>query len=99
MEEATNLILNTAELSLGGEIFILKMPTFNILNIAKNINKKYNRDENNIIFTGLKKGEKLHEELITKEELRLAVENEKIIIILPQELIPHYESIGFKKVI
>jgi FlaA1/EpsC-like NDP-sugar epimerase len=67
--------------------------------IAKDINKKYGRDENNIIFIGLDKGEKLHEELITKEEIRLAVQNDNMLVIPPEKLIPYYESIGFKRII
>jgi FlaA1/EpsC-like NDP-sugar epimerase len=95
-EDAVDLILNTVNISKGGEIFILKMPVVKIIDIAKQMNRRYNRDENNIIFTKLDKGEKLHEELITKEEIRLAMQNERIIVILPEELIPYYDSIGFK---
>lgn len=98
-EDAINLILDTVSICRGSEIFVLKMPIMKIINIAKQMNRKYGRDENNIVFTGLDKGEKMHEELITKEEMRLAMQNEKMIVIPPNVSIPYYESIGFKRLI
>ena len=99
IEDAVNLILNTISISKGNEIFILKMPTIKIIDIAKQMNKQYGRDENNIVFTGLIKGEKLHEELITKEESQLAMQNDKMLVIPPEVLISYYESIGFRRLI
>ena len=99
IDDAVDLILNTISISKGSEIFILKMPVIKIIDIAKQINKQYGRDENNMVFIGLDKGEKLREELITKEELRLAMQNEKMIVIPPKEMIPYYESLGFRMII
>ena len=49
--------------SLGGEIFVPKIPSFRIIDLATAINSK-----NKKIFTGIKMGEKLHEEMITSSD-------------------------------
>jgi FlaA1/EpsC-like NDP-sugar epimerase len=97
-EEAIDLILNTVNISRGSEIFILKMIEIKILDLAKEINKKYGRDENNIIISGIDKCEKLQEELITKEEMRFAMQNNKMYVIPPKELIDYYNSMKFTNI-
>ena len=72
--EAVELVLEAANLSKGGEVFLLDMgEPVKILELAKQMIKLSGlkvKDENNldgdieIIFTGLKPGEKLFEELI-----------------------------------
>jgi len=99
IEEAVNLILYVTNISVGAEIFILKMPIIKIIDLAKEMNKEYGRNENNIIYIGMDKSEKLDEELITKEEMRFAMQNDKMYIIPPKELITYYESIGFRKIL
>jgi len=95
IEEAVDLIIGTLDISKGGEIFILKMPIINIGNFAKDINKKAGRDENNIEIIGLEKCEKLHEELITKEEEKFTMENNNMYIIPPTNLKNYYKLLGF----
>lgn len=98
IEDAINLILHTIVTSKGREIFILKMPIVNIIDLAKEINTKGGREPNNYVITGMESYEKLHEELITDEEKRLSLENNEMIVIPPRELIPYYISIGYKKI-
>ena len=95
IDQSIKLILDCIYISKGSEIFILKMPTIKILDIARSMNKKSGRDENNIIFTKLGIGEKLHEELITKEEVRFAMHNKDIIVIPYKSNVEYYKSIGF----
>ncbi len=66
--EAVQLVLQAGSMSKGGEIFILDMgEPVKILNLAKDMitlsGLKY-PDDIDIIFTGLRQGEKLYEELI-----------------------------------
>ena len=62
----------------GGEIFIPKIPSYKITDIAKAINSK-------IIpkIIGIRPGEKLHEEMITKSDSHLTIEGKNDYIILP----------------
>ena len=63
LQEAANLSIKCLEMMNGNEIFIPQLPSFKIIDLAKLFNNK-------IIFSGIRKGEKLHEVLIAKEEKR-----------------------------
>ena len=71
-DEATDLILSTIPIAKGGEIFVLKMKSMKILDFAKSMilfnNKKL--EEYKIIETGIREGEKIHEELVTIDEFK-----------------------------
>lgn len=99
IEDAVNLVLGTIELSRGQEVFILKMPKIKIIDMAKEMNKINDREVDNYIKIGMEPYEKLHEELITKEEECIALENDKLIVIPPKERIQYYISIGFRSMI
>jgi UDP-N-acetylglucosamine 4,6-dehydratase (inverting) len=63
IEECIKIVFFAFKKSIGGEIFIPKVSSINIVDLAKavNPNKK-------IRYTGIRPGEKLHEELITPVE-------------------------------
>jgi len=66
--EACQLVLQAGSLAKNGEIFILDMgEPVKIVDLAKKMLKLYGKDENNIIFTGLRPAEKLYEELLIDE--------------------------------
>ncbi len=66
--EACELVLQSGSLANQGEIFILDMgEPVKIVDLAKKMLKLYGKDENNIVFTGLRPGEKLYEELLLNE--------------------------------
>ena len=85
--DATNLVLESMVYSKGGDTFISKMPTVNIMDLATTIIDllKPITETNNIPCTivGARPGEKLWEELSTSEESRRLIENEKFLCILP----------------
>ncbi len=67
--EACQLVLQTAAIAKGGELFILDMgEPIKIVDLAKQMIHLYGKeDEINIEFTGLRPGEKLYEELLLDE--------------------------------
>lgn len=70
LAEATSLVLESAELAVGGEIFVTKMPVLMIGDLAIAISKILKRDypADRIVEIGAKPGEKLFEELMSDEE-------------------------------
>ncbi|MFP4169304.1 MAG: polysaccharide biosynthesis protein [Desulfonatronovibrionaceae bacterium] len=85
VEEATQLILQAGSMGRGGEIFILKMGVpIKIADMARDLirlsGKEPERDID-IVFTGLRPGEKLYEELITEGEGIVQTMHEKIMVL------------------
>ena len=87
IHESAKLILTAGSLSDGGEIFILKMPSVKVTDLADAMIEYYapkygfNVADINIEFIGRRVGEKLHEELMTPEEIIYAEDNGELFII------------------
>lgn len=82
--EAVSLVLEAGAYAKGGEIFILDMgEPVKILDLAENMIRLsgLTPDEDiKIVFTGLRPGEKLYEELLIDEDNKKETENERIFI-------------------
>ncbi|SFV60828.1 UDP-N-acetylglucosamine 4,6-dehydratase [hydrothermal vent metagenome] len=67
--EACQLVLQTAAMAKGGELFILDMgEPVKIIDLAKQMIRLYGKEEMiDIVFSGLRPGEKLYEELLLDE--------------------------------
>ena len=67
--EACQLVLQAAAIARGGELFILDMgEPVKIVDLARTMIRLYGReDEVQIVYTGLRPGEKLYEELLLDE--------------------------------
>jgi len=66
--EACQLVLQAAAIAQKNELFILDMgKPIKIVDLAKKMLKIYDREDLGIRFTGLRKGEKLYEELLIDE--------------------------------
>ncbi len=78
LEQASQFVINAIKYMQGGEIFIPKLPSMKIDDLAKAI-----APECQIDYIGIRPGEKLHETLITEEEGKNAIEFQDQYIILP----------------
>lgn len=90
LSSACNLVIHTLTKMKGGELFISKNPSINIIDIAKVIAPKAK-----IKITGLYPGEKLHEEMISYDESRYCIETNSYYIILTPEA---YTKLSSKKI-
>jgi len=88
IEEASQLILQAATMGEGGEIFILEMGTpVRIGQMARDLIRLCGKEpdtEIEIVYTGLRPGEKMYEELITEGEGIVATTHEKIMVLRGQ---------------
>ena len=110
LSEAANLVLNSARIAKGGEIFVTKMKAVSIVDLADAmidiISKKENYTSNKVkkIFIGAKPGEKYFEELLSSEEKERAIELKDFYSILPafsgnyRNIKYNYDKIVNKKV-
>ena len=85
--EAVELILKAGQKADGGEIFILKMPATNIMDLAEvmieNLANIYNHnpEEIGIEIIGKRVGEKMYEELMTADESIYAIDDGELFIL------------------
>ena len=106
LENATKLVLNVGEISSGSEIFILKMHTLRIVDLAEAIITILSEKENisydkEIEYIGPRPGEKLNEKLITSIENAHCYESDDMYMILPIENGNYIDKVpipkGFRK--
>ena len=97
--EACQLVIEAGTMGKGGEIFIFDMgQSVKILDLAKKMIHLSGLDPErdiSIVFTGMREGEKLYEELLTKAENTMPTHHHKIMIARVQE----YEYIEINKYI
>jgi UDP-N-acetylglucosamine 4,6-dehydratase/5-epimerase len=106
---AADLIIKAGMYSQGRELFILKMPTMRIYDLAECMIEElapsygYSPVDIRIDVTGIRDGEKLSEELMTEDESRHAYENEEMYVILPHHYFEEDRQItvppGFTKIV
>lgn len=89
IQEATRLVIDSAELAKGGEVFVTKMPVIKIKDLAEcmieELAPRYGHDPKSIEIKviGSKPGEKLYEELMSSEETRRTCELEDYFAVMP----------------
>ena len=89
IQEAVQLVINTAEIAKGGCVMITKMPVIRIKDLAivmiEELAEQYGFSPKNIEIKliGTKPGEKMYEELMSDEETRRAIELEKYFVVKP----------------
>jgi UDP-N-acetylglucosamine 4,6-dehydratase len=79
LEQGVRFVINCIEKMHGGEIFVPKIPSMRIMDLAKAI-----APECEIEFIGIRPGEKIHECLLTEDEARHSIEFEDFFVIEPE---------------
>jgi len=70
LDEAVNFVLQCIERMYGGETFVPDMPSFRVKDLAMVMMGNYPPEKQWCEVIGIRPGEKLHEEIITQEELQ-----------------------------
>ncbi|MBT1690202.1 UDP-N-acetylglucosamine 4,6-dehydratase (inverting) [Dawidia soli] len=79
LEDGVELVLFAHEHAMGGEIFVPKIPSYRITELAEAIGPKCKQE-----IVGIRPGEKIHEEMITESDSFFTVDLGRYYAILPQ---------------
>ena len=79
LEEGVELVWHAFEDMVGGEIYVKKIPSMKVIDVAKVINPHAQ-----FKFIGIRPGEKLHEVMVSVEDARNTYEYDRHFKILPQ---------------
>ena len=82
LEEGVDMVMHAIENSWGGELFVPKIPSYKILDIAQAV-----APECKTQYVGIRPGEKIHEEMITETDSLNTYDCKKYYVILPATLI------------
>ena len=103
LQDGVDLVVFALKNHLGGEIFVPKIPSYKIEDVANAVSPDSKKE-----IVGIRPGEKLHEEMITETDSINTIDAGKYYIILPsisfnhseEEYINHYNAskvpFGFK---
>ncbi|MDP6903539.1 MAG: UDP-N-acetylglucosamine 4,6-dehydratase (inverting) [Verrucomicrobiota bacterium] len=78
LQEGVDFVLGCLDKMWGGELFVPKIPSYRIVDVAEAIAPEAKR-----IITGIRPGEKLHEEMITSTDSLNTIEFKDYYVILP----------------
>jgi UDP-N-acetylglucosamine 4,6-dehydratase len=80
LEDGCDMVFNAIENAWGGEIFVPKIPSYKIVDVATAIAPECKQE-----VVGIRPGEKLHEEMITASDSFNTVDLGRYFAILPQQ--------------
>lgn len=84
IEEAIKLVFKATFESIGGEIFVMKMPSCKIIDLAQVLIDASNKENVEVDILGKRPGEKLHELLLSEYESTTAIAyDDEYYVILP----------------
>jgi len=84
LEDAIKLVFKATFESIGGEIFVMKMPTCRILDLAYVLIEASQKENIDIEILGMRPGEKIHELLLSEYEAATTIAyDEEYYVILP----------------
>lgn len=79
LPQAVDLVLFAIEHAMGGEIFIPKIPSMKVVDLAEAMAPGLPRE-----VIGIRPGEKLHELLLTSDEARHSIDAGEVYVVLPE---------------
>ena len=93
IEEGVNFVLESLERMKGGEIFVPKIPSFKVIDVAEVVSPKIP-----LRIIGIRPGEKLHEVMITEDDSNYTLEFDTFYAILAPFLLEteYYKKNGVK---
>lgn len=87
LEEGVELVFFALEHAIGGEIFVPKIPSYRITELAEAIGPECEHP-----VVGIRPGEKVHEEMVTSSDSLNTIETERYYVI-----VPNLTDISFKE--
>ena len=87
LDQGVHFVIRSIENMVGGEVFVPKIPSTRICDLAKAI-----APQSELEVVGIRPGEKLHEVLIHEDEARTTIELEDMFVVLPSA-----QEIGFAR--
>ena len=94
LEGGVNMVMHALDNAWGGEIFIPKIPSYNILDVANAVGPECEKP-----IVGIRPGEKIHEEMITSSDSYYTWDLGKYYTILPathkwniEEFVHHFKA-------
>jgi UDP-N-acetylglucosamine 4,6-dehydratase len=78
LKQAAEMVLTAVERMRGGELYVKKIPSIKIIDLARAI-----FPDAKIKEVGIRPGEKIHEQMITKEDARNTLEFKDYFVVLP----------------
>ena len=80
LQEGVDLVMSAIESAQGGEIIVPKIPSYRITDVATAIGPSCQQK-----VTGIRPGEKLHEEMITSSDSHTTLEFDRHFLVLPSD--------------
>ena len=90
MADGVQMVMNALDIAWGGELFVPKIPSYKIVDVATAIAPGCKQE-----IIGIRPGEKIHEEMITSSDSFSTYDLGKYYVILPQ--IPDWNKNEFIK--
>jgi len=87
LSEGVDLVLHALETALGGEIFVPKISSYRITDVAEAIGPECEK-----LIVGIRPGEKVHEEMITHSDSPTTIDCQGCYVIVPS-LLGSFESV------
>ncbi|MBQ6504336.1 MAG: UDP-N-acetylglucosamine 4,6-dehydratase (inverting) [Flexilinea sp.] len=94
LEQGVRFVIRCIEQMHGGEVFVPKIPSMSVKDLGAAI-----APECEIVYSGIRPGEKLHEVLVSEDEARSSVELEDMFVVQPTGTLwfgKEWEKIGKK---